>query len=160
MNVFKTLAALALLLLFSQCGSVQFEQNPPFSINSAIYNNWSGGQPGDRGMNITISYTALYPIKFDSIYFAKSVEKLEISTIKDKKIITANIISKVKSNIILDENSTKEINNKVPSTKKFPFDLKTNEAIISYKVKDKIKYYKINSVKKGKAIFYPSAPKK
>lgn len=159
MKTVKILSILTGILLFSQCGSAQFEQNPPFTINSAIYNNWSGGQEGSRGMNVNITYSALSPVKFDSIYFNKKAVKLEIIKTKDTKLLTANFVSDVKRDIILDKNSSKEIKNNVPEIKSFPFDLKQNEAIISYKVKDKIKYFKITSIKKGKSIFYPSAPK-
>jgi hypothetical protein len=67
--------------------------------------------------------------------------------------------STVKPDRILDENTSKEIHNQFPEVKKMPFELKQNEAIISYKIKDKTKYFKIKSIKKGKTIFYDSLPK-
>jgi hypothetical protein len=71
MKTLKIFVILITILLLSQCASAKFEENPPFTITSAIYNNWSGGQPGNSGINVTITYASLYPLKFDSIYFAK-----------------------------------------------------------------------------------------
>ena len=130
-----------------------------FTITSAIYNNWAGGQPGNKGITVNIVYTSNYTIKFDSIYFSKRIAKLESNKNKEKKTISANFRSSVKPDIILDKNTSKEINNAVPIHKKFPFELKQNEAIISYIVKGKTKYFKVKSFKKGKPVFYPSAPK-
>jgi hypothetical protein len=159
MKTIKIFAILITIQLLTQCASAKFEENPPFAITSAIYNNWSGGQPGNSGINVTINYTSLYPVKFDSIYFLKKIMKLEHTKTKEKKIIIANFVSAVKQDITLDLNSSKEINNTVPEIKKFPFKLNQNDAIISYILKGKTKYFKVKSIKKGKSVFYPKAPK-
>lgn len=159
MKILKNLSILAITFLLYQCGSTKLEENPPFTITSAIYNNWAGGQPGNKGITVNIVYTSNYTIKFDSIYFSKRIAKLESNKNKEKKTISANFRSSVKPDIILDKNTSKEINNAVPIHKKFPFELKQNEAIISYIVKGKTKYFKVKSFKKGKSVFYPSAPK-
>lgn len=159
MKTFKFFATLLILVGFSECATTKFEQKPPFTITFAVYNNWSVKTTTKKGMTVNISYTSKYEIKFDSIYFFKRVEKLTMSKVKDKKMISANFSSKVKPDIILDDNSTKEINNQFPEIKKLPFKLKQNEAIISYKIKDKTKYFKIKSIKKGKTIFYDLIPK-
>lgn len=85
--------------------------------------------------------------------------KLESTKTKEKKMIIANFVSAVKPDIILNINSSKEINNTVPKIKKLPFELNQNEAIISYILKGKTKYFKVKSIKKGKNVFYPKAPK-
>jgi hypothetical protein len=74
-------------------------------------------------------------------------------------MVIANFVSAIKPDIILDVNSSKEINNTVPENKKLPFELNRNEAIISYSLKGKTKYFKVKSIKKGKSVFYPEAPK-
>jgi hypothetical protein len=158
MKTLKNFAILITILLLSRCASAKFEENPPFTITSAIYNNWSRGQPGNSGINVTITYTSIYPVKFDSIYFSKKIVKLESTKTKETKMIIANFVSAVKPDIILDENSSKEINNTVPEIKKFPFELNQNEAIISYILKGKTNYFKIKTIKKEKSVFYPTAP--
>jgi hypothetical protein len=160
MKTLKIFAILITILLHSECASAKIEKNPPFTITSAIYNNWFGSQPGNRGINVTITHTYLYPVKFDSIYFSKKITNLESTKTKEKKMIIANFVSSVRPDIILDVNSSKEINNPAPRIKKFPFELNQNEAIISYILKGKTKYFKVKSIKKGKSVFYPKAHKK
>ena len=155
----KYFLVLFLVVVFSKCATTQFEQKPPFVITSAVYNNWSVKKTAAKGLIVNIGYDSNYVIKFDTIYFSKRAEKLSISKVKDKKMISAIFSSMVKPDVILDENSTNEIHNHFPVIKNMPFKLKQNEAIISYKIKDKTKYFKINSIKKGKTIFYDSMPK-
>ena len=155
----KYFLVLFLVVVFSKCATTQFEQKLPFVITSAVYNNWSVKTTAAKGMIVNIGYDSNYVIKFDSIYFSKRAEKLAISKVKDKKMISAIFSSTVKPDRILDENSTKEIHNQIPAINNLPFELKQNEAIISYKIKDKTKYFKIKFIKKGKSIFYDSIPK-
>jgi hypothetical protein len=159
MKLGKLFAVLFLVIAFSKCATTQFEQNPPFVITSAVFNNWSVKSTAAKGVIVNIGYDSKYVVKFDSIYFSKSAEKLSTSKVKEKKIISANFSSTVKPDLILEENSTKELYNQFPAIKKMPFELKQNEAIISYKRKDKTKYFKIKSIKKGKTFFFDSIPK-
>lgn len=159
MKTFKIFATLLILIGFSECATTQFEQNPPFTITSAVYNNWFVKSTATKGTIINIGYDSKYVVKFDSIYFSKRAEKLSISKVKDKKMISSIFSSTEKPDRILDENSTKEIQNQFPAIKNMPFKLKQNEAIISYKIKDKTKYFKVKSIKKGKTIFYDTIPK-
>ncbi len=157
----KFLSILAIIFGFSQCGSLKLEENPPFKITSAIHTNFSGGQQGVSGMNVKIMYTSNETIEFDSIYFSKRIAKLEVRNGNDIKMVIGHFNTSTRNrDLVLDANPKKEINNKVPELKEFPFELKDNEAIISYIISDKIKYFKIKSIKKGKPVFFPSAPKR
>lgn len=49
--------------------------------------------------------------------------RLEHTITKEKKMVIANFVSAIKPDIILDVNSSKEINNTVPENKKLPFEL-------------------------------------
>jgi hypothetical protein len=159
MNAMKILSILAIIFGFSQCGSLKLEENPPFTINSATYINWSGGQQGVKGMNLKIEYSSTSKIDFQNVYFADNVAKLEDKSFKKSKIVVGFFSSNEKRDIVLDSNTKKEMNNTLPDNSKIPFELKENEAVITYKINDKIKYFKIDDVKKGKPVFYPSAPK-
>jgi hypothetical protein len=145
---------------FSQCGSLKLEENPPFKIISSVSKNWVGGQPGVKGINVKITYTTDKVIEFDSIYYSKKVAKLELNQSNNRKMIIGYFNTSTRKNdIILASNSKKEINNTVPEIKNFPFQLKEDEAINSYKIKGKIKYFKVTSIKKEQGAFFPSAPK-
>lgn len=155
----KIILAVVIILGFSQCGSVKFDQHPPFKITSAVHHNWTGGQPGVKGMNVKIAYTANQNIEFDSIYFEKRVVDLQIKDSKKNNLVVGYFSSNETNNIIFDANPVKELQNPIPIIKKFPFQLKENEAVISYKIKGKIKYFKIASVKKEKNLVFPSERK-
>ena len=51
------------------------------------------------------------------------------------------------SNLVMDVDPKKEINNEIPETN-FPFDLKENEAVLSYLEKGVTKFYKVKNIKK------------
>jgi hypothetical protein len=156
----KFLSILAIILGFSQCGTLKLEENPPFKITSAIHTNFHGGQPGVSGMNVKIIYTSDNDVLFDSIYFSKRVVKLEERKRNNIKMIIGHFNTSTRNrDLVLDADPKKEINNKTPDFKEFPFELEDNEAIISYLLNGKKKYFKIKSIKKGKAAFFPSAPK-
>lgn len=155
----KIILTVFIIVCFSQCASVTFEEHTPFKITSAVYQNWSGGAPGVNGMNVKINYTSNKTIEFDSIYFQKRVVDLQIKNSKINNLVVGYFISVETSDIIFDANPVKEMHNSAPTIKKIPFQLKENEAVISYKIKGKIKYFKIASVKKEKSLFFPSIPK-
>lgn len=151
----KILLALLIIVSFSQCASVTFEQNPPFQVTDATYQNWFRGQSGVHGVNVKIFYTANKTIEFDSIYFEKRGVRLQIKNSKTTKLVVGYFVPNKINDIILDANSVKESQNSGPTTKKTPFQLKDNEAVISYKIRGKIKYFKILFVKKEKTLFFP-----
>ncbi|TXD50580.1 MULTISPECIES: hypothetical protein [unclassified Polaribacter] len=150
-----------MFVLFFQCRSLQFDQNPPFKITSAVHQYWVGGQPGIKGVNIIIGYSSKKKIEFDSIFFDKRVANLQSknSETETETLVVGYFIVNERKEMILDENPVKEFQNPIPIIKKFPFQLKEDEAVISYKIQGKIKYFKIVSVKKEKELNFPSLPK-
>lgn len=160
MKAMKVLSILTIIIGFSQCGSLKFETNPPFEIMSATYQNWSGGQPGVGGTNVKINYTSTSEMVFDSVYFNNKVTKLEFKQANSNKLVVGffNRI-RVKNEIVLDKNPTKELNNPVPNLQKFPFELNENEAVVSYKLNGKIKYFKISNLEKEQVMNFPSPAK-
>lgn len=152
----KLLGILLIAFSFTQCGSVKFTENPPFTITDAQYQNWIGGMPGSSGTIITIAYDSNTEITFDSIYFANKIGSLKASSNNGNQSLIGtinNTTSIVKKDLILHSDPKKEFKNELPTVKKLPFELKENEAVISYKQGEKTKYFKIEKVKKGKPIF-------
>lgn len=141
------------------CKSTKIEKNPPFKVTGATYNHWVGGQPGAKGIKVIISYETKADVTFDQIYFANKEGKIDVYK-KDGKPYLIGHISTSTSNpgedLILDIDSKKEVNNKLPQEeKKIPFELKENEAVISYTYKGKKSYYKVTNIKQTKTDFYP-----
>ena len=146
----KTLLALVIMVSFTKCGSTKFIENLPFKIISATYNHWVGGVPGVSGTNVKISYTTDSNVTFDSIYFLKRSQKLELRESKGIKLMMGyfkNENPSEKPDRILHVVVEKEIGNKPPALNNFPFDLKEDEAAISYQKGSKTKYFKIKSLK-------------
>lgn len=159
MKTMNILSILTIIIGFSQCASAKFEENPPFTITSVVYENWSGGQPGIRGTNVKIFYLTNKEVVFDSVYYQGKVTHLQIKTAKNNQLVVGYFnTSSVKNQIILNENPVEEINNPVPNLNNFPFKLNKNEAVISYKFKGKLKYYKVKGLKEEKSARIPSAP--
>ena len=142
----KTLSILLLILSFSQCGSTQFEKNTPFIIDSANYMTWTGGQPGIHGINVQIQLKEKSNITFDSLYFRNKATKIEI---KEASLIITNYTNSKNKNldITLHLDPKKEFRNKLPIQKKIPFELSKNEAVLTYQLNGKTKYYKIKDIK-------------
>lgn len=139
-----------------QCKSAQFDAKPPIKITGATFNNWVGGQPGVSGIRVIIGYEKKGDIEFQKIYFAKKEGRIEAYVRKDKTFLVGHIdtSSREKENMILERDSKKEIKNKLPEPK-FPFELKENEAVISYLKNGKVKFFKIENIKQTKTDFYP-----
>ena len=58
-----------ILTSFFQCGSLKFENNPPFKILTATYQNDYEVSKIFGETVVKISYTSTKEISFDSIYF-------------------------------------------------------------------------------------------
>ena len=155
----KILYLLAIVFGFSQCGSTQFEKNPPFSIESATYTKWVGGIQGVRGTNIQIKLSKKTTLSFDSLFFQNKITKIDLRNRKGATFLIGNYTtsSKQKNDFILHSNSMMELKNEIPKKGNFPFSLKENEAIISYKMGGLSKYYKVVNIQKTTSAFFPKA---
>ncbi len=143
--------------LFFCCGATKdknmyaLQKKTPFKVISTEVTNWVGGQPGVRGLKVSISIDTKN-IKLDSLYFRnqKTALKLMVNSSLPTYIgifVTARGIN----DYILDKDSTKEFgNNPKLSSEKIPFKLNNNEAVVSYKYQTKSYYYKISNIKKIK----------
>ncbi|APG65785.1 hypothetical protein LPB136_10595 [Tenacibaculum todarodis] len=156
MKLFSLFAVIATLF---QCASLKFEDNPPFKINSATFKNYVGGMPGVSGTNVVINYETSTTVNFDSLFFKGRKAKIELETSGKKNYIKGHFNTSTvnsKEDLVLHKDGKKEYGNKVPE-KKFPFELKESEAVISYLENGETKFFKVENIKKGEEIFYPSA---
>lgn len=158
----KILSILTLLFGFTQCNSSKFVETPPFKVKKAFYNYWSGGQAGVSGVKIEIHLENASEIDFDSIYFQKKKTKVEVLQKGNNTDLIGHFSTSksIKRDLILDSDSKKEMQNSLPSLKKFPFELKEDEAILSFKKGKKTVYFKVENVKEVQPAFFPSANKK
>ena len=152
----KSFFYLFILLGLASCKSTKFDNNPPFKVTEATYNYWTGGQQGVSGIRIKINYEANSEISFDKVYFENKEGTIDKYSDDGKTYIVGNIsTSKPRGDdLVLDVDSKKEINNKLPEMK-IPFELEKNEAIISYTYNGETKYFKLKNIKQTESKFYP-----
>ena len=88
-------------------------------------------------------------IQLDSIYFKNNSAPLKRVKSTENPLFTGSFTTSTTPNdFILHADPKEEFGNKPPVTaSKFPFEIKENEAVVSYFYKDKINYYKILEVK-------------
>jgi len=145
------------IMSFSQCSSAQFDKKAPVTITNAFYNNWVGGRPGVKGILITIkAKTPETDIIFDSIFYNNKRVKLESQLQKNELILTGNFaIRSKRDHIIMHADPKEEFGNRPPNTSaKISFELHDNEAVISYFIKSKKRFYKLSNIKKAKTVYY------
>ncbi|WP_243765903.1 hypothetical protein [Polaribacter cellanae] len=157
----KIVSILAIILGFSQCGSSKFVENPSFKIEKAFYNNWKGGQAGVSGTKLEIHISNASEVEFESLFFQQIETEVEVSKDKNKTILIGHFSTSTreKRDLILDADPKKELKNTPPNIKKPKFELKENEAVLSYKKGNKLHYFKITEIKKERTSFFPSAKK-
>lgn len=83
-------------------------------------------------------------IKLEKIYFHNQESLVQEITPKDFK--SSFLQSNKKEDLIMDINPTKEYGNKAPIISKTKFDIKSTEAVLKYKLKNKTYYLKISNV--------------
>jgi len=152
------LNALALVLLLSliQCKTIKTKQQsqPTITIENATYLDWVGGQPGVLGTRVQFAIKE-QGIKPDSLYFHKRVVKIDIKQTNKGAIWVANYTKETAPDRQMCIATEDEYGNKAPLMQKFPFDLKEDEAMLSYFVENKKYYYKISPIAKGETVSYP-----
>ncbi|GFD91462.1 hypothetical protein KUL156_40650 [Alteromonas sp. KUL156] len=150
----KLIGILILALSFTKCASVKMENNHPFKIESASYSHVTGGVKGSyNSTNLIINFTAEKPVDFQKVYFQNRITKAVVEQHNDKQYIAARY--KTSSNelndLILHADPKKEFGN--TPAEEFPFELKENEAMVSYIIEGKTHYVKIENIIKKDKVF-------
>jgi hypothetical protein len=128
-----------------------FCTNKHFKVLNAFSSNWSAGTlQGGSGTEFyfDIIIKSKQKIIFDSIWINNRSNKIFISK-KQKSISSAPIEFKKGDTITL---RTSMSNNNVKQVKS-PKQI-SDGALLSYRINDKLKYYKINKIESQKPIFY------
>lgn len=145
-------SGLLILLSFAffGCGAskVKAQNEAPFKVLDATYAISVGEQPDllETTLRITINNK---DIQLDSVYFRNQKAPLKrVDSVENPLFIGGFTTSKTPHDLILHADPKEEFGNKPPVTvSKLPFEIKENEAVVSYFFKDKINYYKILEVK-------------
>lgn len=151
----KLIAVLLSIFGLTQCKSVKLDTKAPLTIKSAYYINMVGGMPGNSSVNLIVEYNNLQNVTLQDAYFLNRKAKVSLENQGKNKVISANINTSTiqsREDLILHNNPTEELKN-TPPTKKLPFNLKDNEAVISYTKNNKLYYFKVENIKKKKDVF-------
>ena len=146
---------------FSQCSSSKsLDKKAVVEIENAYCQAWTAGvEGGGSGMNLFLPVTDT-SVELDSVYFRGRAAKLEWK--KEVKQYVGRFKTEVnpKKDIVMHEDSRQEYGNELPKIEsKIPFELKEDECVISYKKRDRTRYFKIGNIIEKQGIAYPSAPK-
>ena len=135
---------------FFGCGSskAKAQNKTPFKVLEATYTNSVGEQP-DLVLTTLKITTNNKEILLDSVYFRNNSASLKRVYSDENSVFTGSFTtSKMPHDLILHADPKEEFGNKPPiEVSKLPFEIKENEAVVSYFYKDKINYYKILEVK-------------
>ena len=151
----KLIGILLLTFSLTQCASVKMQNTHPFKIESASYSHITGGVKGSyNSINLIINFTAEKSVDFQKVYFQNRITNAVVKQHNDKQYIAARY--KTSSNddrkdFILHADPKQEFGN--APTEKFPFELKENEAMISYAKGENVYYVKVENIVKKSKIF-------
>lgn len=153
----KLFGILIFAITFTQCASIKMDTNPPFTVKSATYTHVTGGLPGNNSLNLMIEFTSTNTINFENVFFQNRITSAVIEKKQNKQYIAARYNTSSgedRKDLVLHANSKEEYGNTASSKtkKEFPFDVKENEAVVSYKIGEKTHYFKIQNIKKGEKV--------
>jgi len=152
------------IFTFSQCcvDKNGFRKKTHFKIINSFQQDWVGGVPGTSGTNIQImvdnATTKVTPL---AVYFKKEKGKIDVKSSDEGVFWIANFSNNekktTKPDLIMSDDTQAEYGNKAPAIEKLPFTLDKDDVILSYSVKGKVFYFKLENITKKETLFLPSA---
>ncbi len=135
--------------------SIHFQSKIPFQIESPYYQPWSSGvQGGGSGIDVILPIKNLNAIVPDSIHFQGQRTKAVVQ----QQIIVGHINTNnnKQQDIILSNEPLEELNNQLlPLNNSTPFKIENNACVLSYLMKGKRYYCKIENLERRLKISYP-----
>lgn len=138
--------ALFLVTSLTNCSTMQnknthLQNKAPFTVEEALHIS------NENAPYTILSIKKTNPeIVLDEVYFLDKKLKLKL----DAGSYIAKINTIINKDLILHSDPKKEYGNTPPVMEKIPFKLKDNEAVVSYKIKGIVKYYKLKVTHKIK----------
>lgn len=166
----KAFAALLATLGAAGCASQkQFEENPPFVVSDPTVQIVAAGkEEGGVLTELSFRFTAADPQKIepDSLYFRGRVLKPSLTDTETGVVMSARYaeVGLIKPDLTMHADSLREVGNQppapLPDTRPFPFELKRDEAVLSYRLKAEPgrRYYRISGIVEKPARIMPSRP--
>lgn len=152
------------ILSFAQCGSSQkfvSQEEVPFQFGEVLVENWTIENSSDTGVNVFFPVENKVDTAIDSVHFRGQVVKPERIKRGTYLVYIARFRNKKSpGDIIMHADPSKEAANAPPIIiKQSPFELDTDEVVISYVQEGETKYYKISGIKETTPVVYPHKSK-
>lgn len=154
-NHFCYLLGIIALFGLSNCANgKKLQEKPPVAFEQAFYITSSKADKNsgtDLQLFIPVNAYDDREVALDSVYFRGKKAKLEKLT-NNENVYTAYFETAKKGDIIMSSDPREEYGNQAPIIPKdFPFELKADEAIISFEKGGKTGYYKITGIQEKDA---------
>ena len=160
------IALLILMMGFYACSSQKkLTAEAPFTISKAVCQTWTGGmEQTGHGTEVTLVLDDLPTdqITLKEMYFRGRIGKISMGDTTDGIQAKCNFVDQPKE-IAMHSDPAKEVGNQPPRVRskeevEFPFELKADEAVISYMENDTLKFFKVGNVVDKPGRVYQSRP--
>ncbi|ALM08412.1 hypothetical protein SB49_11765 [Sediminicola sp. YIK13] len=162
------LNVLILSIGLTSCSSQKkLQTEVPFEIGTATVQEWMGGKE-ESGTGYLVSVSVLNitkDVRFQEMFYHGQVVQVTTESHGHGLMVKGNFtLAPQKPDIIMHADPRKEVGNQPPSmqkgyTKDLPFDLEPQEAVLSYMIKNRVKYVKISGMKEKAPLIYSTKPK-
>ncbi|WP_350284141.1 hypothetical protein [uncultured Croceitalea sp.] len=160
MKVF-TYTMLAMVFSLSGCSSQKkLTESAPMDLGDATCQAWSGGR-AESGSGILLEIPVLAEtsntIELQKAFFRGMTADITLKTNEGKTMASASFKKQMleRPDIVMHADPKEEVGNKPPKVKEvFPFELGSDECVISYLDGDTVKYFKVTGIKEKKARIY------
>ncbi len=160
----KLFSLIAIVFSVASCAGgkdtgYSFDQEPPFTLGAVFYQDWVAGvREGGSGTNVHINIESyMEDVVIMDVYFRNKKEKAQNSSRHFDQYV-GYFKNKARPDIIMDIDPIKESQNTPPEP--FPFQLEDDEAVLSFRHKDEVKYVKISNMERKPMLAYPSTNNK
>ncbi len=160
-----------LALSLTSCSSQKkLVAEAPFVLGTATVQEWLGGkEESGSGQTIQIEVTQMNGegVVMQNLYFRGRMTPVHMELKEGVMYAMCELKTSSMENkpdMVMHADSTKEVGNQPPKLSKkdknaFPFELKADEAVLSFMEDEKVKYYKVTGIKEKKALTYPGKSK-
>lgn len=131
---------IVLAVFLSQCASVKTENTKPFTVKSATYNS--------NTSELLVEFSSSKNINFQELFYNNQKAKADIISKENKNYVYGNFKKVLLHDLNLHSDAKQEFGNKTTTTskEKIPFELKNNEAIVTYKINGTLKNFRIQPI--------------
>ena len=139
----------------------------PFSVEKPTCTPFAGGREESGSgfiLRLPLSFQEYTEVAYDAVYFRGHILTPMLLEEAGKQVLYCRYerTPKTKPDMIMHDDPMQEVGNQPPAEKvgkkKFPFELQPEEAVISYRIDDRIKYVKVSGVKDKTPELLPARP--